>query len=207
MTFRQRPVAYLSLLVVLVSATACSSAPENYQAAAIDASWRGDSKEAVAFARKEVDRLSTPDKCSPGHVASCGTLALAYGSLAQYQIMAGERTAGETSFGHAKGAIAMMDRADVPSAVGMVYRDVSEALWKTGDKARARQVVEEGRLAGGDGWLLTSSAAQAILAEKEQARKDAAAQAGKDTAGKDKAAEASADKAPAKSPLSRPSRP
>jgi hypothetical protein len=170
MTLRQRPLACLCLLAVCVSAAACSSTPPNYQAAAIDASWRGDSKEAVAFARKEVDRLSTPDKCSPGHVASCGTLALAYGSLAQYQIMAGERAAGETSFGHAKGAIAMMDRADVPSAVGMVYRDVSEAFWKTGDKARARRVVEEGRLAGGDGWLLTSSAAQAIMEEKSRAR-------------------------------------
>jgi hypothetical protein len=32
----------------------------------------------------------------------------------------------------------------------MVYRDVSEAFWKVGDRARAVAVFNEGRAAGAD---------------------------------------------------------
>jgi hypothetical protein len=34
----------------------------------------------------------------------------------------------------------------------MVYRDVSEAFWKVGDRARAVTVFNEGRAAGADKW-------------------------------------------------------
>jgi hypothetical protein len=43
----------------------------------------------------------------------------------------------------------------------MVYRDVSEAFWKVGDRARAVAVFNEGRTAGADMWLYMSSAARA----------------------------------------------
>jgi hypothetical protein len=43
----------------------------------------------------------------------------------------------------------------------MVYRDVSEAYWKTGDRARAVVVFNQGRAAGADGWLRNASAAAA----------------------------------------------
>jgi hypothetical protein len=36
------------------------------------------------------------------------------------------------------------------SATAMVYRDVSEAFWKVGDRARAVAVFNEGRAAGAD---------------------------------------------------------
>ena len=47
------------------------------------------------------------------------------------------------------------------SATAMVYRDVSEAFWKVGDRARAVAVFNEGRAAGADKWLFMSSAARA----------------------------------------------
>jgi hypothetical protein len=84
---------------------------------------------------------------------------LAYGSLAEYQILYGDKVAGERSFGSAKDAIGRMNRADKPSAVGMVYRDVSKGYWKVGDRALAVAVINEGREAGGDSWLSTASAA------------------------------------------------
>jgi hypothetical protein len=43
----------------------------------------------------------------------------------------------------------------------MVYRDVSEAFWKVGDRARAVAVFNEGCAAGADKWLFMSSAARA----------------------------------------------
>jgi hypothetical protein len=43
----------------------------------------------------------------------------------------------------------------------MVYRDVSEAFWKVGDRARAVAIFNEGRAAGADKWLFMSAAAQA----------------------------------------------
>jgi len=43
----------------------------------------------------------------------------------------------------------------------MVYRDVSEAFWNVGDRARAVAVFNEGRAAGADKWLFMSSAAGA----------------------------------------------
>jgi hypothetical protein len=45
----------------------------------------GDQKAAVSLAKKEVERFS--DKCSPSNRLECGTLALAYGALASYQIL------------------------------------------------------------------------------------------------------------------------
>jgi hypothetical protein len=70
---------------------------------------------------------------------------LAYSSLAGYQILAGDKAAAESSFGSAKGALEWTDRGDRPSATAMVYRDVSEAFWKMGDRTRAIAVFNEGR--------------------------------------------------------------
>jgi hypothetical protein len=69
----------------------------------------------------------------------------------------------------------LLRRALLPATAGVVYRDVSEAFWKAGDRARAKAVIEQGRLAGGDTWLAGSSAGQALLQERanERARKAA----------------------------------
>jgi hypothetical protein len=53
----------------------------------------------------------------------------------------------------------MVEPANRASATGIVYRDVSEAYWKVGNKPRAVAVFNEGREAGGDVWLYSSSAA------------------------------------------------
>lgn len=127
----------------------------------MEASDAGDQKVAISLARKEVARFSTPDQCSRTTSFNCGTLALAYGTLAGYQILDGDKPGGERSFGSAKGALGWTDLANRPSATAMVYRDVSEAFWKTGDRARAVAVFKEGRAAGGDFYLFMSSAAQA----------------------------------------------
>ncbi|MDP2374900.1 hypothetical protein [Reyranella sp.] len=139
--------------------TACGGA-ESYQTAAMEASDGGDQKAAASLARKEVARFSTPDQCSMTAKLNCGTLALAYGTLAGYQIMDGDRTAGEESFVSAKGALSLTDPAIRASATAMVYRDVSEAFWKTGDRTRAVAVFKEGRAAGADQYLYMSSAAR-----------------------------------------------
>ena len=140
--------------VVAVAACAsmlasCSSS-NSYQTAALRASDGGDQKTAVSLAKKEVERFSGSDKCSPSNRLECGTLALAYGALASYQILDRDRAAGEGSFIQAKGALSITDPAIRASATGMVYRDVSEAFWKAGDHARAIAVFKEGRAAGGD---------------------------------------------------------
>jgi hypothetical protein len=127
----------------------------------MQASDGGDQKTAISLAKKEVVRFSTADQCSHATSFNCGTLALAYGTLAGYEILDGDKTAGERSFGRAKGALGWMDRENRPSAVAMVYHDVSEAFWKVGDRARAFAVFNEGRAAGGDSWLYMSSAARA----------------------------------------------
>jgi hypothetical protein len=137
----------------------CTSTSD--QTAAMEASDAGDQKAAISLAKKEVARFSTPDQCSRTTSYNCGTLALAYGTLAGYQILDGDRTAGERSFGSAKGALGWTDPANKPSATAMVYRDVSEAFWKMGDRARAVAVFREGRAAGGDFYLFMSSAAKA----------------------------------------------
>lgn len=139
--------------------TSCASA--SYQAAALQASDGGDQKAAVDLAKKEVARFSGADKCSPTTRLDCGTLALAYGALATYQILDRDSAAGEGSFIHAKGALNLTDPTIRASATGMVYRDVSEAFWKAGDRARAIAVFKEGRAAGADQWLFMSSAARA----------------------------------------------
>jgi hypothetical protein len=139
--------------------TACAS--ESYQTAAMKASESGNQKAAIDLAKKEVARFSEPDQCSRSITLNCGTLALAYGTLASYQILDGDRTAGEGSFISAKGALSVMDLETRPSATAMVYRDVSEAFWNVGDRARAVAVFNEGRAAGADKWLFMSSAARA----------------------------------------------
>lgn len=137
----------------------CASA--SYQTAAMQASDGGDQKAAISLAKKEVARFSGPDQCSRTNSLNCGTLALAYGTLAGYQILDGDRTAGEGSFGRAKGALSLTDPGTRSSATAMVYRDVSEAFWTVGDRARAVAVFNEGRAAGADKWLFMSSAGRA----------------------------------------------
>ena len=139
--------------------TSCASA--SYQTAAMEASEGGDQKAAISLAKKEVARFSRRDQCSRTTSLNCGTLALAYGTLAGYQILDGDRTAGEGSFISAKGALSVTTLETRPSATAMVYRDVSEAFWKVGDRARAVAVFNEGRAAGADKWLFMSSAARA----------------------------------------------
>jgi hypothetical protein len=138
---------------------ACASA--SYQEAAMQASEGGDQKAAISLAKKEVERFSGPDQCSRNVNLNCGTLALAYGTLAGYQILDGDKKAGEESFVIAKGALSVTDPATRSSATAMVYRDVSEAFWKVGDRDRAVAVFNEGRAAGADKWLFMSSAARA----------------------------------------------
>jgi hypothetical protein len=137
----------------------CASA--SYQTAAMQASEAGDQKMAIRLAKKEVARFSGPDQCSPNTSLNCGTLALAYGTLAGYHILDGDSTVGERSFSRAKGALNVTDLGIRSSATAMVYRDVSEAFWKVGDRARAVAVFNEGRAAGADEWLFMSSAARA----------------------------------------------
>lgn len=151
----------LAGIACAVLTAACASSDTSYQAAAIEASQRGDHETAASLAQKEVARFSTPEQCSPRTNYNCGTLALAYGSLAEYQILKGDRKAGEISFIRAKEALGRTDRAYRASATGIVYRDVSEALWKVGDRTRAVAIFKEGRAAGGDSYLFMSSAAGA----------------------------------------------
>jgi hypothetical protein len=156
-----RPRAWRHFLGIAAGALAAACTNPSYEAQAIQASDRGDQKAAIRLAAKEVAKFSTPDQCSPAKTTNCGTLALAYSSVAKYQIVDGNRAAGETSFSSAKMALGWMDRQDKPSATAIVYGDVSEAFWKIGDRARAVAVFKEGRAAGGDSWLFLVSAAQA----------------------------------------------
>jgi hypothetical protein len=142
--------------------TMTSCADASYQAAAMQASDSGDQKAAVSLAKKEVARFSGSDQCSRTTNLNCGTLSLAYAALAGYQILDGDRTAGEGSYRSAIGALRQTDPAIRSSAAGIVYRDVSEAFWKSGDRARAVAVFKEGRAAGADQYLFMSSAARAV---------------------------------------------
>ena len=150
----------MAVAAFALATAACTSTP-SYQTAAMEASDAGDQKTAISLAKKEVARFSTPDQCSRTTSYNCGTLALAYGTLAGYQILDGDRAAGERSFDSAKGALGWMDPENKPSATAMVYRDVSEAFWKMGDRTRAVAVFREGRAAGADVYLFMSSAANA----------------------------------------------
>ena len=147
--------------IAACAAMLASCASASYQADALQASDRGDHKTAVSLAKKEVERFSGPDQCSSATRLNCGTLALAYGALAEYQILDRDSAAAEGSFSRAKGALRLTDAAIRASATGMVYRDVSEGFWKAGDQARAIAVFKEGRAAGADQWLYMSSAARA----------------------------------------------
>lgn len=142
--------------------SACASDSTSYQEQALRASEGGDLKAATALAQKEVEKYSATDQCSSTTNYNCGTLALAYSSLAEYQILSGNLAAGERSFDRAKGALQRVPKDNKPSATGMVYRDVSEAFWKAGDKKRAIAVFKEGTTRGADEWLYTSSAAKAV---------------------------------------------
>jgi hypothetical protein len=149
----------------VVAVAACvsmiaSCANGSYQAAALQAAEAGDQKAAIILAKKEVARFAGPDQCSRTARLNCGTLALAYGALAGYQILDGDTAAGERSFSSAKGALSLTDLQTRPSATAMVYRDVSEAFWKVRNHARAVAVFNEGRAAGADEWLFMSSAAR-----------------------------------------------
>lgn len=163
---------------------ACTSGDASYQEAALRASENGDLKGATSLAQKEVEKFSASDQCSTSTNYNCGTLALAYSSLAEYQIRGGNTAAGERSFDRAKGVLVMVPADNKPSATGMVFRDVSEAFWKAGNKQRAIAVFKEGRTRGADEWLYTSSAAKAV-AEQEGKTAPAApspgAPAGSDT--------------------------
>ena len=156
----------LHMLKTVIGIAACASltascASASYQEAAMQASEGGDQKAAIRLAKKDVARFSAPDQCSLRNSLNCGTLALAYGTLAGYQILDGDRVGAEGSFIGAKGALSVMDPATRSSATAMVYRDISEAFWKVGDRARAVAVFNEGRAAGADQWLFMSSAAKA----------------------------------------------
>jgi hypothetical protein len=142
--------------------SACASSDStSYQEQALRASEGGDLKAATSLAQKEVEKYSASDQCSSTTNYNCGTLALALSSLAEYQILSGNLAAGERSFDRAKGALQRVPKDNKPSATGMVYRDVSEAYWKAGDKRRAIAVFKEGTTRGADEWLYTSSAAKA----------------------------------------------
>ena len=166
-----RTQALTSVVTGVVMVAACalmvaSCAGGSYQEAAMKASDDGDQKAAIGLAKKEVARFSGPDQCSRTTTLNCGTLALAYGTLAGYQILDGDRTAGEGSFSGAKRALSLTDRETRASATAMVYRDVSEAFWQVGDRARAIDVFNEGRIAGADEWLFMSSAARAAAEQR-----------------------------------------
>lgn len=150
-------------VTVAACALALSScADESYQVAAMEASDGGDQKAAIGLARKEVARFTGPDQCSRTTPLNCGTLALAYGTLASYQILDRDKAGGEESFRGAKEALRLTDPGIRASATGVVYRDVSEAYWKIGDRARAIDVFKDGRSAGADMYLYMSSAARAV---------------------------------------------
>ena len=156
----------MNFLVIIVTIAVCglivaSCASESYQSAAMQASESGDQKAAIRLAKKEVARFSEPDQCSRASRINCGTLALAYGTLAGYQVLDGDSSAAEKSFDNAKWALSLTDPETKASATAMVYRDVSEAFWKIGNRARATSVLNEGRAAGADKWLYMSSAARA----------------------------------------------
>lgn len=156
-----RTRALMNVLAVAACAlTMAACASPSYQEAAMQASESGDQKAAIGFAKKEAAQYAGREQCSRAVRLNCGTLALAYGTLAGYQILDGDKAAGEGSFSSAKAALSLTDPEIRASATGMVYRDVSEAFWKVGDRARAIAVFNEGRAAGGDSWLYMSSAAR-----------------------------------------------
>jgi hypothetical protein len=165
---RRHPLENLVLVAACALALTSCASDASYQEAAMDASNSGDQKTATSLARKEVARFSTPDQCSRTATVNCGTLALAYGTLARYQILDGDRTAGEGSFRSAKRALGMTDLETRASATAAVYSDVSEAFWKTGDRARAIDVFKEGRTAGADQYLYMTSAARFVDRQQQQ---------------------------------------
>ena len=152
-------VKVIAVAACALTMSACAS--PSYQEAAMQASDAGDQKAAIGFAKKEAAQYAGREQCSRAVRVNCGTLALAYGTLAGYQILDGDKVAAEGSFSSAKAALSLTDPEIRASAAGMVYRDVSEAFWKVGDRARAIAVFNEGRAAGADSWLYMSSAAGA----------------------------------------------
>ena len=159
---RRYPLGKLVMVAACALALTSCASDASYQVAAMEASDGGDQKAATSLAKKEVARFSTADQCSRNATVNCGTLALAYGTLARYQILDGDRTAGEGSFRSAKQALRLTDLETRPGATAVVYGDVSEAFWKTGDRARAIDVFKEGRAAGADQYLYMTSAARFV---------------------------------------------
>ncbi len=151
---------WVAVAACALAVSACAG--ESYQVAAMEASDGGNQKAAIGLARKEVARFAGPDQCSRTNALNCGTLALAYGTLASYQILDRDRTGGEASFRSAREALTLTAPANRSSATAMVYRDVSEAYWKIGDRTRAIDVFKEGRTAGADQYLYMTSAARAL---------------------------------------------
>ena len=88
-----RTLALRSVIAIAVWAVVVASctSPSSDQSAAMQASESGDQKTAISLAKKDVARFSAADQCSRTTTLNCGTLALAYGSLAGYQILDGER--------------------------------------------------------------------------------------------------------------------
>jgi hypothetical protein len=165
---RRYPLERLVIVAACALAlTSCASDP-SYQEAAMEASNSGNQKAATGLARKEVARFATADQCSRTATVNCGTLALAYGTLARYQILDGDRAAGEGSFRSAKQALSLTALETRASATAAVYSDVSEAFWKTGDRARAIDVFKEGRTAGADQYLYMTSAAKFVDQQQQQ---------------------------------------
>lgn len=163
---RTHVLKHVATVVAGALLTSACASTSSYQEEAMQASDKGDLKSATSLAQKEVEKYSATDQCSSTTNYNCGTLALALSSLAEYQIRGGNPAAGERSFDRAKGALQRVPTENKPSATGMVYRDVSEAFWKAGDKRRAIAVFKEGTTRGADQWLYTSSAAKAV-AEQE----------------------------------------
>src|SRR6185369_8350736 len=126
-TLALKPVMAVAAWALVVAS--CTT-PSSDQTAAMQASESGDQKMAISLAKKDVARFSAPDQCSRTTTLNCGTLALAYGTLAGYQILDGDTAAGELSFRSAKGALGQTAPANRASATAMVYRDVSEAYWR-----------------------------------------------------------------------------
>ena len=99
-----RGTQVLKLVVAGAAGTLLSASAgdrTSYQEQALRASEGGDLKAATSLAQKEVEKYSASDQCSSTTNYNCGTLALAYSSLAEYQIRSGNLVAGERSFDRA----------------------------------------------------------------------------------------------------------
>jgi hypothetical protein len=88
----RRNLSGLAAGALLVLLAGCSS--PSVQEQAMEASQAGDQRKAIELARKDIERFAAADQCSPTVTVNCGTLALAYSTVAQYQILDGDWRAG-----------------------------------------------------------------------------------------------------------------